>query len=90
MVIEGFQHSFQFEQFWIRYRRAATEFECELALYIAHAAPYSGPDAEGPSFNELQPLIKAQTEGWADTVPATQTVNSPSGSPQGLPSGRCC
>lgn len=68
VIIEGFQHSFRFEQFWIRYRRAATELECELALYMGKAKPYSETDADALFAQRIASLMKVQAEGWADTI----------------------
>ncbi len=42
VIIEGFQHSFQFEQYWMRYRRCAHELEREVSLHAARAGRYAG------------------------------------------------
>jgi hypothetical protein len=68
VVIEGFQHSFRFEHFWIKYRQAAVELESELALYTGRGRPYAGSDAQSLFVERVASLIKKQAEGWADTI----------------------
>src|SRR5271166_1228186 len=40
VIIEGFQHSFKFEQFWVRNRQAAVELHGEKVLFGMKAGPY--------------------------------------------------
>jgi hypothetical protein len=48
VIIEGFQSSFKFDQFWVTYRRSGSELQGEKQLYEMKAGPYEGtgnPDA---------------------------------------------
>jgi hypothetical protein len=68
VMIEGFQHSFRFDHFWIEYRRTAFELESELALYTGHGRPYTGNDAESLFVERVASLIRRQTDDWASAV----------------------
>jgi hypothetical protein len=40
VMIEGFQHTFKFEQFWIHYRQAGYDLQHELTHFELRAGPY--------------------------------------------------
>jgi hypothetical protein len=72
VVIEGFQHSFKFEQFWIRYRQGAYELEGERSLYLAKAGPYRDPQNAHVLFAErVDSAIQKHVGNWADSIQKT-------------------
>lgn len=69
VIIEGFQHSFKFEEFWIRYRQAAFDIDAEKVLLSASAGPYENVDKPEAVFAvRVSAINRDRLKGWADTI----------------------
>ncbi len=69
VIIEGFQHSFRFEQFWVSYRRSGNELEAERRLHEIQAGPYEniiGSDALLAV--RATELVQQRVERWEKAV----------------------
>jgi hypothetical protein len=69
VIIEGFQHSFKFDQFWIAYRRAAYELEGERRLHDMRAGPYEGiPNPDAILALRITDLMEQRISRWERTI----------------------
>jgi hypothetical protein len=69
VIIEGFQHSFKFEQFWTTYRQAGYDLQAEKRLYEAKAGPYENiTNADALLAVRVTELTQRRVAGWAETV----------------------
>ena len=69
VTIEGFQHSFKFEQFWVMYRQAGSGLQDERRLYELRAGPYENvTNADAVLAKRVTNLTQQRVTGWAATV----------------------
>lgn len=69
VIIEGFQHSFKFEQFWIAYRQAGYDLQGEKRLYETGAGPYeNAAKPEALLATRTLNLTQQRVTTWASTI----------------------
>ena len=69
VIIEGFQHTFKFEQFWIAYRQHGYEWQGEKFLYMMKAGPYENvPDRDVLLASRVSAIMEKQAGSWAENV----------------------
>lgn len=65
VVLEGFQHIFQFQEHWITYRSTAEALKRERYLYLAKAGPYDGNDPDRLLAERVDTLLSQEHAKWA-------------------------
>jgi len=75
VVLEGFQHIFQFQKNWLNYRSTAENLKHEKYLWLAKSGPYL--DTQNPDVilaERIEGLISQEHAKWITTSEKTTRV----------------
>ncbi len=77
VMIEGFQHTFKFEQFWIHYRQAGYDLQHELTHFELRAGPYEAAINPVALFAvRVADINRGHVLTWAETIQKGLTKNT--------------
>jgi hypothetical protein len=68
IVLEGFQHLFQWNERWIEYRSTCEDLRHEHYLFLARAGPYAGvADPQVLLAERVEGLVSKEQAKWVST-----------------------
>jgi hypothetical protein len=67
VVLEGLQQLYQWQTNWVVYRSTAEALKHEKYLFLAHAGPYAGRDAQRVLAERIEGLVSQEHAKWTES-----------------------